>query len=417
MAEEQKPQIIEPFGPYEEDEIKLLDLLLVLVKNKVLIIGVMAAAFVLTYLYTLTLPNIYTATSRLLPPQQERGGLAAMMSSGMGDIAALAGIPGRPGSGEMYVGMLQSRTVADAIIDNFGLMEKFKWKTRSGAYGVLNHKVKISADRKSGFLTIMVDDKDPQFAADLANAYVEELKRLNVMFNLTNAGRERVFLEERLAVVKEDLINAENSLRDFQQSNKAIKIDAQASAVIEGIAKLRGELASKEVELGVLLTSQTEQNPQVRALREGVGQLRNQLHKLEESSAGKKVSDDIFIAMSDVPDVGLQYARLLRDYKVQETLFELLSKQYEVAKINEAKNTSSLQVLDEAVVPDRKSKPKRRKTVTLATLVAGVLTVYLAFIREKVERMNEKDRQRLNEIRGLLGLLNTIKKRDLNEKP
>lgn len=407
MTEELKDQNPEAVRPYEtEDEINLLDLLLVLAKNKTMILGSMAAAFVIACIYTLTMPNIYTATARLLPPQQEKGGLSAMMASGMGDLAALAGISAGGSSGEMYVGMLQSRTVADAIIERFKLMEKFEWETRMGAYSALSGKVNVSADKKTGFITINVDDEDPKFAADLANAYVDELKNLNVLFNLNSVGRERLFLEERLAVVKADLIKAENGLRDFQQSNKVIKIDDQATAVIEGIASLRGELASKEVELGVLLTSQTEQNPQVRALREGIGQLRAQLRKLEQSSAGKKVSEDIFIAMSDVPDVGLQYARLLRDYKVQETLFELLTRQYEVSKINEARDTSALQVLDYAAVPDMKSKPKRSSLVLMATFVIGFVALLGAFFREFVKKMSEEDRQRWEEIRGLMRFRN-----------
>lgn len=407
MTEQLKTQIETPSdrGPVAptDDEINLLDLLLVLVKNKRMILGSMIAAFVLACGATLLMPNIYTATARLLPPQQEKSGLGAMLS-GMGDLAALAGISTGGGSADLYVGMLKSRTVADAVIERFDLMQKFEWEKRDDAYQALEQKVQISADKKTAFITIAADDEDPQFAAELANAYVEELKKLNVQINLNSAGRERVFLEERLAVVKSDLIAAEEGLRTFQQTNKAIKIDAQATAVIESIARLKGEVASKEVELGVLLTSQTEQNPQVRALREGIGQLKAQLRKLEDSSEGRKVSSDVFIATADVPSVGLQYARLMRDFKVQETLFELLTKQYEVAKISEAKNTSALQVLDEAAVPDRKSKPKRSLIVLMATFAIGFLAVLLAFVREFGQKMNDEDRQRWEEIRGMMRL-------------
>jgi uncharacterized protein involved in exopolysaccharide biosynthesis len=300
--------------------------------------------------------------------------------------------------------MLQSRTVADAIIDQFDLMTVYDQEYRVRMHDKLKQLVRVSLGKKDGIISISVEDEDPARAAAIANAYVEELKKLNVRLNLGSAGRERVFLEERLAVVKADLVQAEDNLKTFQETNKAISIDAQATAIIDAISKLRGELASKEVELGVLLTSQTEQNPQVRALREGIGQLKPQLRKLEGSSEGKKISQDIFIATSDVPDVGLQYARLLRDFKVQETLFELLTKQYEVAKVSEAKNTSSLQVLDDAAVPDRKSKPKRALAVLIATFIVGFMAVLWAFVREFGERMNDEDRQRWQEIRGLLSL-------------
>lgn len=408
MTDQPKSQI-EAFPDREQmtpsdDEINLLDLLLVLVKNKRMILGSMVAAFVLACGATLLMPNIYTATARLLPPQQEKSGLGAMLS-GMGDLAALAGISTGGGSADLYVGMLKSRTVADAVIERFDLMQRFKWEKRDDAYSALEGKITIAADKRTGFITVAVDDEDPRFAADLANTYVDELKRLNVQINLSSAGRERVFLEERLAVVKADLAASEDSLREFQQSNKAIKIDAQATAVIETIARLRGEIASKEVELGVLLTSQTEQNPQVRALREGIGQFKAQLRKLEDSSTGRKVSSDVFISAADMPDVGLQYARLIRDFKVQETLFELLTKQYELAKISEAKNTSSLQVLDTAAVPDRKNKPKRSLIVLMATFAVGFISVLIAFIREFGGKMNEEDRKRWEEIRKLMNPL------------
>lgn len=384
-----------------DDEINLLELVLVLAKHKKMIVGSMIVVFLLACGLTLLMPNIYTATTKILPPQENKGGGLSAMLGGMGDLAALAGISaGGGGNADLYLGLLQSRRVADSIIARFQLMEKFEWKTRMGAYSALNGMVKVAVDKKGGFITVSADDKDPQFAADLVNAYVDELKKLNTLITLSSAGRERLFLEERLALVKIELVQAENKLRDFQQSNKAIKIDAQATAVIEGISRLKGEVASREVELGVLLTSQTEQNPDVRALREGLAQLKAQLRKLEGSSAGK--SSDIFIATSDVPDVGLQYARLLRDFKVQETLFELLTKQYEVAKLTEAKDSSTIQVLDAGFVPDQKSKPKRSLIVLLATITTGFIAIFAAFIREFFTKMPQEDQQLLGEIKRLL---------------
>ena len=404
MSEEPKNQNADSgCPPTADDEINLLDLLLVLARNWKMIVGAMALTFVLAAGGTLLMPNIYTATAKLLPPQQEKGGLGARLS-GMGDLAALAGISAGGGSGDLYVGMLQSRTLSDAIIDQFDLMTVYEQEYRVKMHEKLKKLVSVSLGKKDGIIAISVEDEDPARGAAIANAYVEELKKLNVRLNLGSAGRERVFLEERLELVKADLIQSEENLRVFQEQNKAIKIDAQATAVIEGIARLKGELASREVELGVLLTSQTEQNPQVRALREAIGQLKAQLRKLEDSPAGRSVSSDIFIATSAVPDIGLQYARLMRDYKVQETLFELLTKQYEVAKISEAKNTSSLQVLDEAMVPDKKSKPKRSLIVLMATFAVGFCAVLWAFVREFGNNMNSEDRQRWEEIRALFRL-------------
>ena len=324
------------------------------------------------------------------------------MLGNMGGLASLAGVSTGGGKGELYVGMLKSRTVSEAIIDHFDLMKHYGWKSRSGAYGALSEKSRFLLGKDDGILSVSFEDEDPVFAASIANAYVEELQKLNVKINLNNAGRERVFLENRLELVRNDLGRAEDDLKDFQEKNKAIRIDAQASAIIGAIATLKGELASKEVELGVLLASQTEQNPQVAALREGIVQIQEQISKMERSPQGKNVSGDIFLATSEVPELGLQYARLLRDFKVQETLFELLTKQYEVAKISEAKNTSTIQVLDPATPPDRKSKPKRVMMVVLVTVLACLVAIVIALVRGLGSRLEGEDHQRWEQIKSQL---------------
>jgi uncharacterized protein involved in exopolysaccharide biosynthesis len=201
-----------------------------------------------------------------------------------------------------------------------------------------------------------------------------------------------------LELVKVDLKNAEERLTEFQKSNKTIRIDDQATVIIEAIALLKGEQASKEVELGVLKSSQTEQNPQVKALRESIVQIKAQIDKLAKSSKSGTI-EDIFIATADVPELGIQYGRLLRDLKIQEALFELLTKQYEMAKISEAKDTSSIQVLDDALVPDKKAKPKRSLIVLAITFVVGFFSLLWAFIREYGQRMPEEDRQLWTEIK------------------
>ena len=383
-----------------EDEINLLDLLLVLVRNKRLILGVCAATLVLTTVITLLIPNIYTATARILPPQQEKSSLGTLMG-GMSDLAVLAGLSVGGGSGDLYVGMLHSRTVADAIIDRFDLMSVYREKYRVHTYEELKEHAAIALGKKDGIITISVEDKDPQRAAAMANAFVEEIKRLNVRLNLSSAGRERAFLEERLVLVKEDLRRTEETLKKFQEENRAIKIDDQATAMIESISRLRAELASKEVEVGVLLTYQTEQNSQVKALREAISQIKAQLRRLEQAPGGQALAEDRFISTSEVPALGVQYARLLRDFKIQETLFELLTKQFEVAKVSEAKATSTIQVIDEAVVPDRKSKPTRSLIVFLATLAAGCMGILWVFVREYSGKMTEEDRLRWAEVKAL----------------
>lgn len=394
MTEVKSQQSQEDLRPGDrDDEINLLDLLLVLARRKKQIIGICAVTFVLACAVTLLMPNVFTATARIMPPQQEKLGLSAMLG-GMSDLAALAGLSLGSGSSSLYVGMLQSRSAADAVIDRLDLMRVYEWETRAAAYQALKGQVRFTIGKGDGIIAISADEKDPELAAALANAYVEELKNLNMQLSLDSVSLQKGFLENRIKVVQADLARAEEALKEFQTTHKAIRIDAQATAIIEAIARLKGELASREVELGVLLTYQTEQNPQVKAVRESIAQIKGQLQQLEKSPDGQKATGDIFIATSDVPEVGLQYARLLRDFKVQETLFELLTKQFEVAKIEAAKNISPIQVLDLATAPDMKSKPRRSLIVLLVTFSAGFLSVIGILLVEYGKRLNDDDRRR-----------------------
>jgi uncharacterized protein involved in exopolysaccharide biosynthesis len=383
----------------EKGEVNLLDYLLVLLKYKKMIFVIVSAAFLLTCAVMLLKPNIFTASTRILPPAERKLGLGGGMLSAIGDLGPLAGISLGSYSVDLYAGMLRSRTIADAIIDRFDLMKSYNQSYRTNTYATLEKLVSISIGKKDGIITVSVDDKDPERAAAIANAYIEELENLNVKFNLSNAGRERLFLEKRLELVKSDLNRTEDSLKEFQEKNKAIKIDAQATALIESVSRLRAELASKEVELGALLTYQAEQNPQVRELREVVQQLKMQLRQLEETPPGNRIVSDVFITTADMPDIGMRFARLMRDYKIQETLFELLTQQYEMAKISEAKNTLKIQVLDVAAVPDRKSKPNRKLAVIVATILAGFFSVVFAFIMEALNNLQEDDSRRLRQIK------------------
>lgn len=397
---------VEPrtLNPGSDDEINLLDYVLVILKHKYLILGATAAAFAVTCGLTLLKTNIYTATARILPPQEAKGGLGAGLLGTLGDLSALGGFSVGASPGDLYVGMLQSRTVADAIIDRFDLMRVYGKEYRVQMYDIFAKLAEISLGKKDGIITISVDDEDPARAAAIANAYVEELKKLNIQLNLSSAGRERLFLEERLTVAKAELARAEENLQRFQEQNKAIRIDAQASAIIDAISKLRGELASKEVDLGVLLSYQTEQSAQVKAVREAIAQLADQIRKLEQSPTDGRGSDDIFLVTAAVPELGVQYARHLREFKVQEAIYEMLTKQFEAAKINEARNTSTIQVLDDAAVPDKKSKPRRSLIVLVTTFVAFLLSVLSTFVLEGLRSLTGGDRDRLDAIKAQLRL-------------
>jgi tyrosine-protein kinase Etk/Wzc len=378
--------------------INLLDLLQVLVKRKTLVMKTCGVAIGAAVLYSLTLPDYYSATAKILPPQKETGGgLSALLGqagAGMSGLAGLAagGIGG--GGGELYLGMLKSRSVGDAVIQKLGLVKVYHAETLESARRSLEAAVKFQAG-KEGIISIITEDKDPKRAALMANTFVDELGRTSVRVNLSKAGSERLFLEKRLEVVKSDLKNAEDELKSFAQQNKVVQVDSQARASIEGISRLKAELASKEVQLAVLGSNQTEQSPEIKALRTGINRLRGEL----DASAGSGSGGAGIPTLGKVPTLGLEYGRKLREFKIQEAIFEQLRKQYEMAKLSEAKDSSTLQILDEAVVPIHKSRPSRAQVVILAALVSFFAAVLIIFVQDRLARMSEEDRDKVKDIR------------------
>jgi uncharacterized protein involved in exopolysaccharide biosynthesis len=382
-----------------EEEISLLALLQVLVKRRKLIASVCLAAVMLSLGFSLVLKNTYTATARILPPQKDAGGGLTAMLGQAGGLAALAAGVGFGGGSDLYVGILRSRSVADDVIKKLDLATKFNSKNDDVTRARLAGKVRVQAE-KNGIITISADDRDPKEAAALANSFVEELGRTTVRLNLSKVGTERLFLEKRLELVKADLKTAEDELKSFAQKNKVIQVDSQAKASIEGIAKLKAELASKEVQLSVLRSYQTDESSEVKALQAAIRRLHLEVDRLAGSGSGGEGIPSI----GAVPGVGLEYARRMREMKVQEAIYEQLTKQYEFAKLNEAKDSSSVQVLDAAVVPGVKSKPKRANIVILATVTAFFCGILLAFVLEYLEKLPERDRQLLASMRKQLHL-------------
>jgi len=381
----------------DEDEIKLLELLRVLVRRKMLIIKTCTAALVLSVCYSLTLDNIYTATNQFLPPQKESSSAAfSALLSQAGGLAGLAG-GGMGGSADLYLGILKSRSVADAVIKRLDLQKEYKKKTMDETRKKLENIVKFKSG-KNGIITVSADSRDPQKAALLANTFVDELTQRSVQLYLLKAGGERQFLEKRLEVVKQDLVKAENDLRAFQEKYKTFKVDAQATVAIEGIARLKAEIVSKEVQLASLSNSRTGENNEVMALQAAISKLKSQLG----SMVGSGGPDNIIPAAGNVPALGVAYLRKVRELKIQEAVFEQLTKQYEVAKINENKDTSTLQILDEAVAPSKKSKPKRSLIVLLSTFTAFLISVVSIFVQEHLSKLSTEDAEIIREIKQSL---------------
>jgi uncharacterized protein involved in exopolysaccharide biosynthesis len=384
--------------PEDETAINLLDLLLVVVKRKTMIICITLAAAVLTALYSLSLPNIYTSKALIYPSQEDKGLANAMMAQ-FGGLANLAGGSlGGKTLEDLYLTLLKSEAIKDPIIDSLGLMKRFKAKMRTGAYRRLDAATMVSAGKRDGVITISVSDRDPRWAAALADAYVRELGNLTIRLNVTGAGKNRLFLENRLGEAKADLGRAEEALRTFQARNKVLNVPEQAKATIQGVAQLRAQLALEEVQLATMRRQFTDASQEVKNARATITNLKTQVEQLEGQGGGSIPS------VGSVPGLGQEYVRLMREFKIQESIVELMTKQYELARINELKDVVPFQVIQSAKVPERKSKPKRSRMVIFATMAAFFASVFFAFIREYADRMPQEDKVRWREIGDMSGL-------------
>lgn len=375
-------------------EISFLDIVQIFARRSRMILFTTFSVAVLTAAVSLSLPNIYTAKTMIVPSQDDKGLMNAMMAQ-LGGLAGLAGgAVGTATTADLYVTMLKSESIKDPIIDRFKLMEVYDAKFRSDAYGTLGDQATISSGKKDGVITISVEDEEPKRAAAIANAYVEELGKLAARLSMTGAGNNRTFFEERLAKARGDLASAENALKAFQAKHKIVAVPEQARATIEGVAQLKAQLAAQEVQLSVLRQSMTDNASEVKSAKASIANLMSQIAALESGRGGGAIP-----GLGLVPELGQEYVRFMREFKIQETLVELLTKQFEMAKLNEAKDVPPFQVLQAARVPEKKSKPARSKLVLGAAFAAFVVSVGAAFVLERFARMPEDELQRWREVK------------------
>ncbi len=375
---------------HDDEEVNSLDLLTIIARKKFYIVGIPLLAGIIAGGLSLLMPNIYTGTASVLPPQQSQSGSSTIL----GQLGALGGMSGSAlglkNPSDLYIGMLNSRTVADSIIERFKLQSVYDTKTLTDTRLTLSSSSTIGSG-KEGIIVIDVKDKDPKRAAALANGYVEELQRLTQTLAITEASRRRLFFEKQLLQSKQLLVDAEVSLKVTQEKSGLIQLNGQAEALIKSSADLRAQIASKEVALSAMQTFATGSNPEyMRARQELVG-LREQLKKME--SGLNQGSGDLLVGSGRIPEAGLEYVRRVRDVKYAETIFELMSKQFEIAKLDEAKDSSIIQVLDVAIVPDKKSKPNRGVIVVSTILFVGILTMFWILASEFLRKMKENPAQ------------------------
>lgn len=331
------------------------------------------------------IPKQYTSTAQLMPPDsQSTSGMAMMAAFAAkgGGLGSMAGdLLGMKSTGALFIGVLRSQTSQDRLIQQFDLKKVYGTRLVMDARMRLDQNTSISEDRKSGIITISVTDHDPQRAAALAAAYVDELNSLVADLSTSAAHRERVFLEERLKVVKEDLDGASNQLAEFSSKNSTLDIKDEGKAIVEAAANLAGQMIAAQSQLEGLRQIYTDSNPRVQALSARVAELRKQLQKIggtgpaEDSARSTEQSSEMpYPSIRNLPLLGVKYADHLREAKIQETVYELLTEQLELAKVQEAKETPSVKVLDPARIPERKAYPPRLIIMLLGTFLAVALS-------------------------------------------
>lgn len=374
------------------EEISLLTLLVVLAKHKRLVAGAPLAVAIIATLYSLTLAHTFTGTTRVLPPQSQSA--SAGIVAQLGGLATLAGGLGAfKDPADVYVAMLKSRTVADKLVQRFDLVRVRHAATLTEARTALERATQITSGR-GGIITVEVTDQDAKRAAELANGYVEELSKLTNVLAVTEASQRRLFFERQLTQAKDGLAKAEGEARQSLLKGGLVQVEGQSKAMIENTARLRAQITVKEVHIGAMRVYATGQNPEMVAAQKELEAMKQELAKLE----GMKDSQ---VPEQTVDDRGMESVRLLRNVKYYETILELLAKQYELAKLDESRDSGMVQVLDLAVEPDVRSGPKRTQIVLVATLVALFLAVLLALLLEGYAKARNDPQQaaRLQAIR------------------
>ena len=398
---------IDAAQPGTETEISVLDILALLASHKRFILRAVVGAALLSTAVAFLLPVRYEANIVMMPPQQNSSmgsALAQLGSAGsLGTLTPLASLAGGSlgikNPADMYVSLLTSRTVEDALIQRFGLMAEYREKRLSDARKVLENRTNAVAGTKDGLIRISVEDHDPRRAAELANGYVEEFRKLSASLAITEAARRRLFFEQRLQQAKDDLSVAEEALRATQQSTGVLQIDSQARSLIESAAILRGQVVAKQVQIQSMRSFAAEENPRLVLAKQELAALQAQLEKLAGSQ--QDAGSDIILSKGRVTGSGVEYMRRFRDLKYHETVFELLAKQFEIAKLDEAREGSIVQVVDTAVAPDKRSSPHRLLIVVSITLLAFLLAGFWVVLRQRWSLASDlpENRQRLQAIK------------------
>jgi len=366
-----------------------LEILLVLAREKKLILQVTMGATILAAIMVFIIPKSYTATATILPPQQNQSVLSAMMGQLAGTQSLDLRDLGLKNPSDVFVAMLKSRTVEDALINRFDLRKVYGVKSYQDARKKLEKRSEIDPE-KEGLISIAVTDRDPRRAADIANAWVEELRALNQNLALTEAAQRRAFFEQKLVAERNALSQAELALQQIEQQTGIIQPDAQTRALIGEVAEVRAQIAAKEVQLQSMGSYATPNNPDVKRVETELAKLRAQFASLSRTQATAVPSEgNLQVPTGRVAGAGLEYLQAARELKYHESLYDFLSRQLEAARIDEAKSAVVVQVVDKAVEPEKKSSPGRLLIIAVTALLSFLLVALGALVREALQRRRQ----------------------------
>jgi uncharacterized protein involved in exopolysaccharide biosynthesis len=364
-----------PLPEQAEDDISLLDLLQTIVDNlRLLVLGPLAAGLLALGISFAVAPT-FTATIKFLPPQQQQSAAASMLAS-LGGLGGLAGAAaGLKNPADQYIAFMKSNSVQDKLIERFKLQDRYETQFKVDTRKVLASNTRVTSG-KDGLITVEVDDKDPQFAADLANAHVEELQKLQGKLAVTEAQQRRAFFEKQLTQVKDKMIAAEQALKGTGIHSSVLKSNPTSAVAV--VAALQAQVTAQEVKVGAMRGYLAETAPDFKQAMTELANLRAQLGKQDKDSTGTGT------------DAGQgNYIAKYRDFKYHETLFELFAKQFELAKVDEAREGAVIQVLDAAQPPERKSKPQKAIIALIATLATGFALLLFVFVRQALRNAGQ----------------------------
>ncbi len=380
------------------EDLTMLDIFVILADHRRVILWITMTCTLLAIPIALLLPKRFTATVTVLPPQQNSSLSALLASSlssiggssglgGLGGMAALAGGSlGLKNANDRYVGMLRSRVVEDAVIRQFNLQKEYDEKYLSDARRKFESRAEVDGNAKDGMIHISVTDPNPRRAMEIANGYVDQFRKLSENLAIGEASHRRLFFEQQLTQAKDNLEKAEEALKQTEQTTGLIQLDSQARALIETVASLRAQITAHQMMIQAMETYATGQNAQLVQAQKELDSLRAQLSRLGGS---KQTDDGLIVPKGLVPQAGLEYMRKLRDVKYYEAIFEILARQYELARLDEAREGSIIQVVDPATVPDKRSFPKR-SFIVLGTFAGSFLiSILVALLMASLERMKQ----------------------------